>query len=197
MTLELDVFRLKPFSGLLLTPPRLAMVLTLIASLGLSLLPQANAYVWSFQQPPQQCGNLSIAISGNDGQPPYRVLIIPFGPSPLANNIEARRIMDVPFPSGQSRVQFQLKYPANSQFVAVVSIVVDFSSSFVVLFFFFSSSAVYSLFLRRLFFPLIRILGRLRHRPRPTLAVPSSHSTLVTPIRQLHPNLPHRVFPCT
>lgn len=98
------------------------MVLTLIASLGLSLLPQANAYAWSFQQTPQQCANISIAVSGNDGQPPYRVLILPFGPSPLTNNIEARKIMDVPFPSGQSSVQFQLKYPANSQFVAVVSL---------------------------------------------------------------------------
>jgi len=98
------------------------MVLTLIASLGLSLLPQANAYAWSFQQPPQQCTNLSIAVTGNDGQPPYRVLILPFGPSPLAKNVEARKIMDIPFPSGQNRVQFQLNYPANSQFVAVVSL---------------------------------------------------------------------------
>ena len=121
------------------------MVLTLIASLGLSLLPQANAYAWSFQQPPQQCTNLSIAVSGNDGQPPYRVLILPFGPSPLANNIEARKIMDVPFPSGQNRVQFQLNYPANSQFVAVVSLWWLISRLFVCFFCFLLFSVLFPL----------------------------------------------------
>ena len=85
------------------------------------LLPTAQAYTWTFTSTPKQCGNLTISVSGSDGRPPYRVLILPFGPTPLAGNIEARRIMDMPFPNGGGSVGFQLKYPANSQFVAVVS----------------------------------------------------------------------------
>jgi hypothetical protein len=65
--------------------------------------------------------NLTIAISGSDGLPPYRALIIPSGPSPLQNNIEVRRIVDVPFEGNSTSVSFKLDYPANSQFVAVVS----------------------------------------------------------------------------
>ena len=85
------------------------------------LLPSVEAYTWTFTSTPKQCGNLTISVSGSDGRPPYRVLILPFGPTPLAGNIEARRIMDMPFPNGGGSVGFQLKYPANSQFVAVVS----------------------------------------------------------------------------
>ena len=84
----------------------------------------ATAYTWKFDSPPQQCSNLTISVSGSDGKPPYRVLILPFGPSPLANNVEARTIIDQPFPDGASSVNFKLNYPADSQFVAIVS---DFS----------------------------------------------------------------------
>ncbi|KAF8895622.1 hypothetical protein BD779DRAFT_1466997 [Infundibulicybe gibba] len=60
-------------------------------------LPLANAaFTWTFQAAPQQCANLSIQTS-ESGTPPYRALIIPFGPSPLANNTEVRRIVDQPF----------------------------------------------------------------------------------------------------
>ncbi|KAF8888637.1 hypothetical protein BD779DRAFT_1672291 [Infundibulicybe gibba] len=91
-------------------------------------LPFANAaFTWSFQAAPQQCANLSIQISGS-GTPPYRALILPFGPSPLANNVEARRIVDQPFPGSSGSLSFQLKYPANSQFVAVVSDATGFGS---------------------------------------------------------------------
>ncbi|KAK7034556.1 hypothetical protein VNI00_012403 [Paramarasmius palmivorus] len=80
------------------------------------------AYSWNFKENPKQCSDLTIEITGSDGKPPYRVLIIPFGSTPLANNIEARRIMEQAFPSDTATsVTFQLKYPANSQFVAVVS----------------------------------------------------------------------------
>lgn len=79
------------------------------------------AYSWTFRANPQQCANLTIDISGSDGKPPYRVLITPTGPSPLAGNVEARHILDVPFSDGANSVTFQLKYPENSQFVAVVS----------------------------------------------------------------------------
>ncbi|KAI3618056.1 hypothetical protein WG66_005743 [Moniliophthora roreri] len=80
------------------------------------------AYSWNFKQNPKQCGDLTIEITGNDGKPPYRVLIIPSGPTPLPNSVEARRILEQQFPSDSATsVTFQLKYPANSQFVAVVS----------------------------------------------------------------------------
>jgi len=92
----------------------------------LLFLPSTLAYTWSFQDTPQQCKNLTIAISGDDGKPPYRVLIIPFGPTPLPNAVEARKIVDVVFADGAKSVSFMLKYPENSQFVAVVSSWFDF-----------------------------------------------------------------------
>lgn len=78
----------------------------------------AKAYSFNFQTSPQQCANLSIAITGSGGSPPYRALVIPFGGTPLPNNIEARRIVEEAF-DGTS-LSFQLKYPTNSQFVVVV-----------------------------------------------------------------------------
>jgi hypothetical protein len=79
------------------------------------------AWLWTFQNTPQQCKNLTITISGSDGIPPYRALIVPVGPSPLAGNIEARRILDEPFNGNTTTLTFKLNYPANSQLVAVVS----------------------------------------------------------------------------
>ncbi|KAG6865630.1 hypothetical protein C0991_000799 [Blastosporella zonata] len=97
--------------------------------LALLALPSlAIAYTWKFDSPPQQCSNLTVSVSGSDGKPPYRILILPFGPSPLKDNIEARTIIDQPFPDGATSVSFQLKYPANSQFVAVVSDSTSFGS---------------------------------------------------------------------
>ncbi|KAI0078378.1 hypothetical protein K474DRAFT_944891 [Panus rudis PR-1116 ss-1] len=88
----------------------------------LLLLPSLSlAYTFNFTSTPRQCDNLSVSISGSGGQPPYQVLIIPFGPSPLPNNVEARRITEVNFTGTSSDLSFQLKFPANSQFVAVVS----------------------------------------------------------------------------
>lgn len=94
-------------------------------------LPGAYAYTWTFKSPPQQCGNLTINVSGG-GVPPYRVLIIPFGPTPLSNFVEARRILDIPFEGNSTELTFQLKYPQNSQLVAVVSepFILSFFSSF-------------------------------------------------------------------
>ena len=98
-----------------------ASLLPILTSLYLSsLLPSSRAYSWSFQSMPQQCSNLTVSVTGSDGKPPYRILILPFGPSPLANNIEARTILDIPFNGQESSVSFNLKYPENSQFVAVV-----------------------------------------------------------------------------
>ncbi|KIM86796.1 hypothetical protein PILCRDRAFT_816050 [Piloderma croceum F 1598] len=77
-------------------------------------------FSFSINNTPQQCQNLSISISGS-GQPPYRAVVVPSGPTPLPNNVEVRKILDLPFPGNSSTLSFQLKYPENSQFVVVVS----------------------------------------------------------------------------
>ena len=84
-------------------------------------VPSTLAYSFNFASTPQQCGNLTINIVGSDGTPPYRALVIPFGQSPLPNNVEARRIVDQHFDGNSTSTTFQLKYPTNSQFVVVVS----------------------------------------------------------------------------
>lgn len=94
--------------------------LFLLASTGAWLVTRTTAFSFNFQSEPTQCANLSIAITGDDGVPPYSVLIIPFGTTPLANNIEARRILYHSFGSSATSASFQLNYPADSQFVAVV-----------------------------------------------------------------------------
>ncbi|KAF5379069.1 hypothetical protein D9615_005943 [Tricholomella constricta] len=90
-------------------------ILTLLALPTLSV-----AYTWKFETTPQQCANLTISVSGSGGKPPYRVLILPFGPTPLAHNIEARKIVDHPFPGDSTSVSFKLNFPGSSQFVAVL-----------------------------------------------------------------------------
>ncbi|RPD75490.1 hypothetical protein L226DRAFT_447792, partial [Lentinus tigrinus ALCF2SS1-7] len=79
----------------------------------------AAAYSFTFSSTPRQCQNLTIDITG-EGKAPYTLLLVPFGPTPLPNEIEARHITNVPFNTSTS-VSFQLKFPENSQFVAVVS----------------------------------------------------------------------------
>lgn len=91
-----------------------------ILALSSTLLPLVKAYSFNIQSTPRQCQNLTVTITGDGGQAPYRLLIIPFGPSPLPNNTEVRRIQDIAFGSGQTTLSFQLRYPENSQFVAVV-----------------------------------------------------------------------------
>jgi hypothetical protein len=89
-----------------------------IASLFFPLL--ANAYTWKFTSQPHQCQNVSLAVEGS-GQPPYSLLIIPTGPSPLSNNVEVRLIKNIPFSGNGDTLSFKLNYPENSSFVAVVS----------------------------------------------------------------------------
>ncbi|KAI0052110.1 hypothetical protein FA95DRAFT_1553783 [Auriscalpium vulgare] len=89
--------------------------------LPLVLLPSlSNAFSWQFNNAPRQCSNVSISITGA-GQPPYSLLLIPSGPSPLANNVEVRKIQNIPFSGSSTTLNFDLAYPANSSFVAVVS----------------------------------------------------------------------------
>ncbi|KAI9509270.1 hypothetical protein F5148DRAFT_1189042 [Russula earlei] len=90
-------------------------------SLSLSLFPLlADAYTWQFTSQPRQCQNLSLAVQGS-GQPPYTLLIIPYGPTPLPNNTEVRTIQSITFPENGTTLSFKLAYPENSSFVAVVS----------------------------------------------------------------------------
>lgn len=80
----------------------------------------STGYSWHLNTPPTQCSNLSITVTGSDGVPPYRVLIVPFGPSPLSSNIEIRSIIDQPFDGNSTTVEFPVNYPAHSYFIAVV-----------------------------------------------------------------------------
>ncbi|KAF9528072.1 hypothetical protein CPB83DRAFT_366683 [Crepidotus variabilis] len=98
-----------------LTPARISLSVALSV---LSSLPLASGYSWAFSAPPSQCQELTINISG-DGKPPYRALLVPSGPSPLANNIEARKILDIAFNGTSKSLSFKLAFPANSQFVTV------------------------------------------------------------------------------
>ncbi len=88
--------------------------------LPLFLLPSlASAFSFNFGSIPSQCQSLNISISGS-GQPPYTVLIVPFGPSTLPNATEVRKIFQQNFTGDATSQTFQLSYPVNSQFVAVV-----------------------------------------------------------------------------
>lgn len=107
------------------------------------ILRGAYSYTWSFEEAPSQCGQVTVAIAGNDGIPPFRILIVPFGPSLLPNGVEPRSVLDIPFSGNQSNVQFQLTYPENSHFVAVVRH--DISSQCLINFFdFLVSPSAYS-----------------------------------------------------
>jgi len=77
-------------------------------------------FSFTINNTPEQCQNLSISITGS-GQSPYRASFIPFGPSPLSNNVEVRKILDLPFNGNSTSLSFQLPYPENSLFVVVVS----------------------------------------------------------------------------
>ena len=56
---------------------------------------------------------------GSDGVPPYRILVVPSGPSPFST--EVRSVIDHPFDGNSTTASFAINYPVNSQFVAVVS----------------------------------------------------------------------------
>jgi len=99
---------------------RLSTGTSVLLLLSLYYLPFASAFSFTIDTTPQQCANLSLSITGSDGTPPYSALVIPFGFSPLPNNIEARRIVAQSFGSGTS-TSFKLNYPTNSQFIVVVS----------------------------------------------------------------------------
>jgi hypothetical protein len=87
-----------------------------------SLLPSlVRAFSFRLTNTPNQCQNVTFQVTGS-GSPPYSLLLIPYGSSPLANNTEVRSIQNIQFAQGASSLSLQLIYPANSQFVAVVSL---------------------------------------------------------------------------
>jgi len=99
-------------------------------SVPLFLLPSlATAYTFRFTSLPTQCQEVSFAIEGQ-GTPPYQLLIIPVGPSTAPNNVEVRRVVDQTFPNNGTTVSFPLRFPTNSQFVAVVRLFTLTSFSF-------------------------------------------------------------------
>ena len=79
-----------------------------------------NAYTWQFTSQPIQCSTVSIAIQGSGGQPPYSLLILPTGASPLPGHVEVRPILNIPFSGTSTTLSFTLNYPQDSSFVAVV-----------------------------------------------------------------------------
>ncbi|KAF8262165.1 hypothetical protein EI94DRAFT_1744263 [Lactarius quietus] len=79
-----------------------------------------TAFTWQLTSQPSQCQNLSVAVNGS-GQPPYSFLLIPNDKSPLPNGIEVRTVQNIPFPGNSTSLTFNLNYPENSSFVAVVT----------------------------------------------------------------------------
>src|ERR1700759_3304860 len=77
------------------------------------------AYSWKLNSAPVQCSNISISLTGSGGLPPYNVLVVPFGPTPFQDKIDVRGIIYQTF-NGDS-VSLPINYPADTQFVAVVS----------------------------------------------------------------------------
>ncbi|KAL4067072.1 hypothetical protein V8B97DRAFT_1874266 [Scleroderma yunnanense] len=94
-----------------------SLALALYLALSSSLV---SGFSFTFTSQPTQCEDLSLSITGA-GTPPYSILLIPYGPTPLPNNVEARTIVYQQFSGNSTSVTFQLKYPSSSQFVAVVS----------------------------------------------------------------------------
>ena len=88
----------------------------------------ASAYTWQFTTQPRQCQNASIAIQGS-GQPPYSLLLIPSGPTPLPNNTEVRTIQNISFTGTSTTLSFNPNYPEDSSFVAVVCLIAALPSS--------------------------------------------------------------------
>ncbi|KAF8342631.1 uncharacterized protein EI90DRAFT_3190007 [Cantharellus anzutake] len=85
----------------------------------LSFVRAAASFTWSLSTP-IQCANMTLTVNG--GVPPYQLLVIPVG------NVvpETRRILALN--TSSNTLTFELKYPAKSQFLAVVSDSTTFAS---------------------------------------------------------------------
>lgn len=89
----------------------------IVVAAAVSVPTVVSAFSFNIENTPQQCTNLSLSITGT-GSPPYSALMIPFGSSPLPNNIEVRTIVEHNF-TGTS-TSMALNYPTDSQFVLLV-----------------------------------------------------------------------------
>ena len=79
------------------------------------------AYSWKLDAAPTQCTDLSISITGTDGLPPYNVLVVPFGPTPFQDQIDVRGVIYKSFDGNSGSISLPINYPADTEFVAVVS----------------------------------------------------------------------------
>lgn len=87
-----------------------------------------EAYTWAFDNPPSQCGPLSVSITdGTGGNPPFELVIIPYGPTPLFS-VEVRTVQTITF-NTSTNLNFTLNYPAASQLVAIVSLLLSLQQS--------------------------------------------------------------------
>lgn len=104
-----------PGKSLITTPADMLRSLVIaVATLAPSL---AAAFSFTFGSTPTQCQNATINIIGNDGVPPYNIVILAYGHPPGGN--EVRKIISHDW-TGQS-TSVEIAFPSNSQFVAVVS----------------------------------------------------------------------------
>lgn len=76
-----------------------------------------SAFTFTFSSNPTQCSPLTVTVDG--GTAPYRLNLIPAGPMPRGLT-EIRTIVDVEF-SDKTFTVDALKFPASSQFIAMVS----------------------------------------------------------------------------
>lgn len=84
-------------------------------------VPCVKAYQWAFDNAPSQCGPLVVSITDQTGgEPPYSLLLVPHGPSPLPNGVDTRTVQTVAF-NTTTELNFTLNYPAGSELVAVVN----------------------------------------------------------------------------
>ncbi|GJJ15081.1 hypothetical protein Clacol_009356 [Clathrus columnatus] len=93
------------------------MISSSLLLLSLIIGPQLVAgYSFELTSSPTQCGQLHLNLTEGTGKPPYSVLVVPFGASPITP--EKRTVLSHSF-NGTS-TSFQMAYPGNSDFVIVV-----------------------------------------------------------------------------
>ncbi|KAH8834712.1 hypothetical protein DL96DRAFT_1571473 [Flagelloscypha sp. PMI_526] len=96
----------------------------LLHLLSFTVIPLVHGYSWKFENNPTQCGTLRATIEDDTGTPPYRLLLVP-GVEPWPTKYQGMKPAPqlFTFPSGANErrtLEFQLRYPANTQIVATV-----------------------------------------------------------------------------
>ena len=93
----------------------------IVATGSLFVLPAAQAFDYHFSpSTPQQCASANVIVTGNDTSLPLDLLLIPYGPLPLSD--ASKTIYEIPFNGPDPyRINFQVKYPTGTQFVALVN----------------------------------------------------------------------------